>query len=138
MNVTPYLFYNGNCAEALAFYGQAVGAKTCYVMTYGASPAAGHVPAAMADKVINAGFTIGESMLMASDCPPDKWCRPPFGFAVCIGTASNEEAERLFAGLSDGAEIQMAMGETFFAHRFGQLVDKFGIAWMVIHEKKPG
>ena len=135
MHVTAYLFFNGNCAEALSFYEKAVGATLGASYTYGASPAASHVPAEMKDKIINASFTIGDSEIMASDCPPDKWFGKPTAFSLTIGTASVEEAETVFAGLSDGATITMAMAPTFFAERFGQLVDRFGVSWMVIFEK---
>jgi PhnB protein len=136
MHVTPYIFFKGTCAEALKFYEAAAGAKTCYTMTYGATPAAEHVPAELKDKIINCAFTIGDTTVMASDGMPERWATVD-GFALCIGTSSNEEAERLYAGLSAGGTIDMAMGETFFAHRFGQFTDKFGIPWMIIHEKKP-
>ncbi len=135
MHITAYLFFNGNCGEALSFYEKAIGAKLEYSSTYGASPAASHVPAALHDKIINAAFRIGDSLLMASDCPPDKWDGAPAGFSICINTFSVTEAETVFAGLSDGASITMPLNATFFAERFGQLVDRFGISWMVIFEK---
>ena len=80
---------------------------------------------------------IGETVVMASDCPPGKWGGAPTGFSLCIGAASGAEAEQLYGALSDGGTIVMAMGETFFAHRFGQFVDKFGVPWMIICEKQP-
>ncbi len=135
MQVTAYLFFNGNCAEAMSFYEKAAGAKLGQVFTYGTSPAAGHVPADLQDKIMHTSFHIGDSLLMASDCPPDKWAGAPAAFSLSISTASAEEAENVFAGLSDGAKITMAMGSTFFAARFGQLVDRFGVSWMVISEK---
>ena len=137
MTVTPYLFFNGDCAEAIAFYQAAAGAVLEYAMHYGETPEATNVPAALKDKIINASFRIGETVVMASDCPPGKWGGAPTGFSLCIGAASGAEAEQLYGALSDGGTIVMAMGETFFAHRFGQFVDKFGIPWMIICEKKP-
>lgn len=135
MHITAYLFFNGNCAEALSFYEKAIGAKLGFSSTYGASPAADHVPAEMHDKIINASFNIGDSLLMASDGMSDKASKHT-GFSICINTASVEEAEKIFAGLSEGAAITTAMAPTFFAERFGQLVDRFGVSWMVIFEKK--
>lgn len=140
MHTTAYLFFNGNCLEALSFYEKALGAKIQYVSTYGASPAASHCPPEMHDKVINANFLIGETQLMASDSPPQMWEAGGGrhgGFAICVNTFSDEEAEKVFAGLSEGGKVTMALGPTFFAHRFGQLDDRFGISWMVIFEKKP-
>lgn len=136
MHTTAYLFYNGNCAEALSFYEKAIGATIDYTMTYGGSPAAAHVPPAMHDKIINAAFHIGETRLMASDGTAEESAKHA-GFAICISVFSVAEAEKIFAGLSDGATITMALAETFFAERFGQLVDRFGVSWMVIFEKKP-
>jgi PhnB protein len=126
MHTTAYLFYNGNCAEALAFYEKAIGATIDYTMTYGSSPAAEHVPAAMH----------GDTQLMASDGTAEESAKHA-GFAICISVSSVAEAEKIFAALSDGATITMAMSETFFAERFGQFVDRFGVPWMVIFEKKP-
>lgn len=135
MHVTSYIFFKGNCAEALKFYETAAGAKVCYTMTYGQTPAAAHVPAELHDKIINCSFTIGETTIMASDGMPERWATVD-GFALCIAVASDAEAERLYGALSEGGRIDMALGETFFAHRFGQFTDKFGIPWMIIHEKK--
>jgi PhnB protein len=90
----------------------------------------------MHDKIINAAFHIGETQLMASDGTAEESAKHA-GFAICISIFSVEDAEKIFTGLSDGATITMALGETFFAERFGQLVDRFGVSWMVIFEKKP-
>ena len=138
MQATPYLFFNGNCAAALEFYGKAIGAHVEGSMTYGTSPAASHMPPAMHDKIIHAMFRIGDTQVMASDCPPEQWGGAPTGFSLCIGVTSAAEAEALFAGLSDGGKVFMAMGPTFFAERFGSATDKFGIPWMVIFEKQHG
>lgn len=137
MHITAYLFFNGNCKEVLEFYGKAIGATTDYIFTYGASPAAAHMPPEMHDKVINAAFRIGDSLLMASDCPPGKACGDPAGFSICINVSSVAEAETIFNGLAgESRAIVMALGPTFFAEAFGQLIDKFGVNWMVIFEKK--
>jgi len=138
MHATPFLFFNGTCAEALDFYRQAIGAKIEGSMTYGASPAAGHVPAELHDKIIHSMFRIGDTMVMASDARPDLWTGDPRGFSLCISAESVAEAETLFAALSAGGTVEMAMEETFFAERFGSVTDKFGIEWMVIFEKKHG
>jgi PhnB protein len=138
MQATPYLFFNGNCAEALEFYGKAIGAQVESSMTYGTSPAASHMPQDMHDKIIHAMFRIGDTQVMASDCPPEQWGGAPTGFALSIKADSAAEAEAAFAGLADGGKVSMAIGPTFFAERFGQVTDKFGILWMVIFEKPHG
>ena len=135
MHVTSYIFFKGTCAEALKFYEAAAGAKILYTMTYGATPAGAQVPAELQDKIINCAFTIGDTTVMASDGMPERWATVD-GFALCIGTDSSEDAERIYGALSEGGKIDMPMGETFFAHRYGQFTDKFGIPWMIIHEKK--
>jgi len=136
MHTTPYLFFNGNCAEALSFYEKAVGAVRGETHIYGSMPgAADHIPADKHDQIMNASFHIGDSLLMASDAIMGEPTIPG-GFSICINTFSIEEAEKVFAGLSDGAAITMALAPTFFAERFGQLVDRFGVSWMVIFEKK--
>jgi len=133
---TPYIFFNGNCAQALDFYGKVLGAKLEAKMTYGESPAAAHVPADAHGKIVHARFRIGDSVVMASDDvrgqPPQKASR----FSLSISAAKAADAERIFAGLSEGGEVSMKMEKTFFAERFGSTVDKFGIPWMVICEKE--
>jgi len=96
------------------------------------------MPSALHDKIIHAMFRIGDTVVMASDCPPDQWGGAPTGFSLSIKADSAGEAEALFAGLSDGGKVSMAIGPTFFAERFGQVTDKFGILWMVIFEKQQG
>lgn len=135
MHVISYIFFKGTCAEALKFYEAVAGAKIAYAMKYGDSPAAAQVPAAMHDKIINASFTIGETTVMASDGMPERWATVD-GFALCLAVDSDADAERLYSGLSEGGKVEMALGETFFAHRYGQFTDKFGIPWMIIHGKQ--
>jgi len=135
MHITAYLFFNGNCAEALAFYEKAVGAVRGETHTYGGMPGAEkHVPADKHDQIMNASFHIGDSLLMASDAIMGEPTIPG-GFSICINATSVEEAQKVFAGLSEGGTVTMALGKTFFSECYGQLVDRFGIAWMVIFEK---
>ena len=132
MQAIPYIFFNGSCAEALAFYEKAVGAKVEARTTYGESPAAAHMPNVKPDNIIHARFKVGGSVILASDGEtPPKAAR----FSLCIHVDKAAEAERLFANLSEGGEVGMKMDKTFFAARFGMLTDKFGIPWMVICEK---
>jgi PhnB protein len=130
MQLNPYLTFNGNCAAALKFYEQHLGAKIEMKMTFGESPAADQAPAGWRDKVMHARLAIGESILMASDAPPDRYNEPK-GFSVSLSVKTPAEAERIFAGLAGGGTVQMPIQQTFWAARFGTLVDKFGIPWMV-------
>lgn len=133
MQATCYIFFNGQCAEALAFYEKVLGAKVEAKMTYGDSPAAAHMPQVPRDNIIHARLRIGDSVILASDgeTPPQA-----ARFSLCINAGSGAEAERVFRDLSQGGEVRMKMDKTFFAERFGMATDRFGIPWMVICEKE--
>jgi PhnB protein len=134
MKAYPYLNFKGQCEEAFHFYADAVGAKIVVVSKFGDSPMADQVPPEMKDKVIHGRIMVGDTLVMASDSM-DRY-ETPKGFSMTLTTGTPEEAERAFANLSKGGEVNMPMSETFFAHRFGGLRDKFGIPWMVICEKQ--
>lgn len=134
MKVNTYLNFGGNCAEALRFYEQHLGGKILMRMTYGEMPEPKNFPPGMEDSVLHARIVLGDATLMASDGPPER-VQPMVGAHICLNVDSIEEAERIHAVLSEGGEVFMPMGETFFAHRFSMLRDKFGIAWMVIHQR---
>ncbi len=135
MKLNPYLHFNGNCEEALSFYVQALGAKPVMLLRYSESPEPDRVTREMGPKIMHGRILLGQDAIMASDAPPDR-VQPAAGFALSISVDSTEEAERLFAALSEKAEICMPMGETFWAHRFGMLIDQFGISWMINFEKQ--
>lgn len=132
MKLIPYLSYAGNCAEAFRFYAQATNGKIDMIMTYGEAPAGFPVPPGMKDKVMHASMTIGGSPLMASDGP---LTTTPTGFAVSINLDKPEQADRLYAALSEGGTIQLPITETFWAKRFAMFTDKFNIHWMINCEK---
>lgn len=138
MQVQPYLFFDGRCEEAIEFYRQALGAELTMLMRFKDSPEP-HEPGMVApgaeDKVMHASLRIGDSAVMASDgrCLG----QPNFqGFALSLTAADDAEAERLFAALADGGQVQMPMSKTFFSSRFGMVADRFGVGWMVIVEKE--
>ena len=137
MNANVFLQFNGNCKEAFDFYSKATGCPLGMTMTYGDSPASDQTPPEMKDKVIYTQLTVGDSVVMGCDSPPQFFATPQ-GFNLCVGVDTDEDAERIFAGLSEGGHVVMPMEETFFATRFGMLKDKFGTPWMVIHTKMPG
>ncbi len=134
MTLNTYLNYGGNCAQAFRFYEQHLGGKIVVLMTYGQQPDASNVPEAWKDSVLHGRIVIGDTVLMASDVPPDHF-QPMRSVYLSLGVDTDEDAERLFTLLSEGGEIFMPMGETFFAFRFGMLRDKFGTSWMIIHER---
>lgn len=130
MQAQPYLFFDGRCAEALEFYKGALGAEVTELMRFAESPDQASIPPGSEDKVMHAALRIGDTTVMASDgrCTG----RPTFqGFALSLTVADDANAERLFASLSQGGEVHMAMAETFFATRFGMLADRFGVSWMI-------
>ena len=136
MQLNAYLHFNGNCEEAFKFYEQATSGKIEAKSTFGDTPMAAQMPA-MKDKIVHVRLRIGDTILMGSDTPPERFEKPQ-GFSLSLGAKTNAEAERLFQALSAGGQVHMPMAETFFAQRFGMLVDKFDIPWMVICEKAAG
>jgi PhnB protein len=134
MKMTTYLNYGGNCADAFHFYEKHLGGKIVSMSTFEQMPEPKNFPPGYEKNVIHARIIIGETLVMASDAPQDIF-QPMRSVYLCLSVDSNEEAERLYALLSDGGEIFMKMEETFFAHRFAMLRDKFGTSWMLIHEK---
>jgi PhnB protein len=138
MQVQPYLFFDGRCEEALEFYCQALGATVEMLMRYKESPEPpppGMVPPDMADKVMHASLRIGDSTVMASDDCTHKQVSFQ-GFHLALSVADDAEAEQRFAALSDGGQVTMPLARTFFATKFGMLVDRFGMGWMVIAAPK--
>ncbi|HEY1935152.1 MAG TPA: VOC family protein [Acetobacteraceae bacterium] len=131
MQVEPYLFFDGRCEEAIAFYRSALGAEVKMLMRFKEAPDSGMVGPGSEDKVMHANLRIGDTSVLLSDgrCTG----QPNFqGFSLTIGAADDAEADRLFVALSDGGTVTMPMAKTFFASRFGMLTDRFGVGWMVI------
>jgi PhnB protein len=134
MQVQPYLFFDGRCEEALDFYRETLGAKVEGLMRFKDSPEPmppGAVPPGAENKVMHAAVRIGDTTVMASDgrCMG----KPNFqGIALSLTMPNDAEAERVFAALSDGGQVQMPMSKTFFSSRFGMVGDRFGVGWMVL------
>jgi PhnB protein len=138
--VQPYLFFNGRCEEAVAFYKKALGAEIEMLMRFKDNPdperAKEGCPGGAEinpEWVMHTSFKIGESQIMASDgmpTPPEK--ASPQGFALSLTAKDAAECDRWLNALSDGGQVQVPASKTFFAERFGCVADKFGVAWMVI------
>jgi PhnB protein len=131
MHVQPYLFFDGRCEEALDFYKQTLGATVEMLMHFKDAPEQSMVTAESREKVMHCAFHVGETQVLASDghCAG----KPSFqGFGLALTAKDDAEAERLFGALGDGGQVQMPMGETFFASRFGTVADKFGVGWMIL------
>jgi PhnB protein len=135
MKINPYLNFNGNCAEAFDLYTKVFRANDLHIMRFSDMPGgAGQVAENEKNFVAHARFTAGNATIMGSDAPGGRYNKPA-GYAVNISVDTPEEADRIFAALSDGATIGMPIGETFWAKRFGMLTDRFGTHWMVNCEK---
>ena len=133
MQVQPYLFFDGRTEEALNFYKKALGAKVEMMMRFDECPDPIPPGCAPADlkKVMHASFKVGDAMIMASDGLASG--KPNFqGVSLSLSVPSEADADRMFGGLADGGQVQMPMGKTFFAQRFGMVADKFGVSWMII------
>jgi PhnB protein len=135
MQLNPYLMFKGNCKEAFTFYQKVLGGKIIAMMTHGETPAAEHTKPEWQDKIIHARMTVGDQVLMASDAPAEHF-EPMQGFSVSVNVDTAEEAERIFKDLSEGAQVRMPLSPTFWAIRFGMLVDRFGTPWMINCEEK--
>jgi PhnB protein len=137
MQVQPYLFFDGRCEEAIEYYRKALGAEVSILMRFKECPDRAHIPPGGEDKVMHSCFRIGETAVMASDGQCSG--RPSFqGFSLSLTASDEAHAERLFAVLSDGGQVQMPLAKTFFSPRFGMVADRFGVSWMVIVEaEKP-
>lgn len=135
MELNTYLHFKGNCDEAFRFYEQNLGGHIVMRQTYGDSPAGPQSSPAMKDKIIHARIKIGDTILMGSDAPPERFS-PPQGFSLSLSAKTPGEADKIFAALSAGGQVHMPIAESFFAHRFGMLIDKFGVPWMVICQKE--
>lgn len=134
MQIEPYLFFEGRCDEAIEFYRRALGAEVGTLMRYKDSPeppAPGMVPPGAENKVMHGVIKIGGASVMVSDgrCSG----KPVFqGFALTITAPDVAAADKMFAALADGGQVQMALAKTFFSPRFGMVTDRFGVLWMIV------
>jgi PhnB protein len=129
--VQPYLFFEGRCEEALEFYRKALGAEVTMLMRFKDNPEKVECGPGTEDKVMHASFRVGEATVMASDgrCSGQHGFR---GFSLSISVPTEAEAERLFAALADGGQVQTPLAKTFFSPRFGMVADRFGVGWMIL------
>jgi PhnB protein len=130
VSLNPYLFFNGTCEEAFTFYAKVLKGRIEAMMTYAEAPPEMEASPAQRDKIMHAYLRFEDHALMASDAPPDH-AAPMSGFAVQVAIGEPGEAERIFDALAEGGTIQMPMEETFWARRFGMVVDRFGVPWMI-------
>ena len=131
MALTPYLFFDGRCEEAIEFYKKTLAANVLMLMRFKDGPDQSMCTPGSEDKVMHACINIAGTPVMMSDGRVQM--RPKFeGFALSIDAKDEADAERIFTALADGGQAQMPLTETFFAKRFGMVADRFGVGWMLI------
>ena len=130
MEMTAYLSFKGDCEAAFKFYEQCLGAQPGAIFRYGGSPIAHHVPADWSDKVMHGSVTVGGQVIMAADVAPEQY-EEPKGFSLSLQMKSVDDAERIFRELAHDGRVVMQLEKTFWADRFGMVVDRFGIPWLV-------
>ena len=130
MKINPYLNFNGNCAEAFAFYKKILNGKIDMMFKQGEAPIASEIPREQHHLIMHLQMTVGDFELMGCDAPADYYKKPQ-GQHVALQVDTIEEANRLYHALLEGGQAQMPLQETFWAKRFAMLTDQFGIAWMI-------
>jgi PhnB protein len=134
MQVQPYLNFDGRAEEAIEFYRKAIGAELLMLMRFKECPDApkGHaITPGTENKVMHSCLRIGDSQVMLSD----GYCQGKTSFqgvSLSLSVANEAEADRKFAALADGGNVQLPLSKTFFSPRFGMVADRFGVSWMVI------
>ena len=130
MEVTTYLSFNGQCEAAFSLYERCLGGKIGRIFRYAGSPMANQVPADWQDKIMHGSLTVGEHVLMGGDVAPDRY-EEPKGFSLSLHLKSTVDAERIYHELAKDGRVVMPLEKTFWAERFGVVVDRFGIQWLI-------
>jgi PhnB protein len=130
MQLNPYLVFNGNCEAAFKFYEKVLGGKIEAMLPHEGTPAAEQVPPEWRNKIMHARLSVGDKVLMGSDAPPDHY-EAMKGFSVTLGIDRPADAERIFHALAEKGTVRLPIQQTFWAARFGMLVDQFGTPWMI-------
>lgn len=128
--MSPYLSFKGECEEAFKFYERCLGSQIGPIFRYAGTPMADQVPADWSDKVMHGSMTIGDQTLLGADVAPDQY-EEPKGFSLTLEIKSGADAERIFNELAEGGRVVAPLEKTFWAARFGMLVDRFGIPWII-------
>ena len=126
MQINPYLSFKGQCEAAFTFYEQCLGGQLGPIFRYAGSPMAEEAPADWQDKIMHGSVTIGGQTLMGADVVPDGY-EEAKGFSLSLQMQNTADAERIFHELAEGGRIVMPLEKTFWAARFGMVVDRFGI-----------
>lgn len=135
MKLYTYLNYGGNCRQAFEFYAEHLGGKITALTTHGEQPDPSTVPPEWKNAVLHARIDIGGTTVFGADIPPGRF-QPMRSAYLSLLVDSIDEAERVYSLLAEGGQVFMPMEETFFAHRFAMLRDRFGTSWMLLHERE--
>lgn len=130
MQMNPYLSFKGQCEAAFTLYAQCLGGQLGTIFRYAGTPLAEQVPADWQDKVMHSSLTVGGQVLMGGDLAPDRY-EEPRGFSLSLQITSTSEAERIFHELAKDGRVVVPLEKTFWAERFGMVVDRFGIPWLI-------
>lgn len=130
MGIHPYLSFNGRCEEAFSLYARCFGGTVGELFRYGGSPMASEVSADWHDKVMHGSVTLGEQVIMGADMAAPQY-EAPQGFSLSVQLKDVSEAERIFGELAKDGKVLMPLAQTFWAARFGALVDRFGTPWTI-------
>ena len=132
MRVNAYILFDGKTEEALNFYQSALGGNITAMNKVAGSPAEAHMPPEMRNGVLHGALSLDNMDIYASDCgSPEEVAQRG---RLCVNLNDASKAERIFNALSEGGNVTMPLGETFFAKKYGQVTDKFGTHWMVVCE----
>lgn len=134
MKLTTYLNFGGNCEEAFKFYEQHLGGRINFLMRHREVPGGSPAPDHWKEKVLHADLALGGTSLLGADVSPDRF-QPMRSAYMTLTFDTSAEADRVYELLKEGGDIFMPMDETFFAHRFAMLRDRFGVSWMLLHPK---
>jgi PhnB protein len=126
-----YLLFNGNCREAFDFYSRTLGGKIEFMQTFGEAPGHEEVPANLKDQVMHISMDVDGAKIMGSDAPGEHAVTIGNNFSIAINPNSEADADRVFTALSEGGQVTMPLSETFWAKKFGMLIDRFGVNWMI-------
>jgi PhnB protein len=130
VQLNPYLTFNGQCEAAFKFYERSLGGKIVGMWTHAGTPAENQVPTEWRNKILHATLNVGDGVLQGADVPPKHYQKPQ-GLSIKLDLQDIAEAERIFHALAENGTVQMPLQETFWAGRFGMLIDQFGVPWMI-------
>jgi PhnB protein len=136
--VNTYLTFSNNCEEAFNFYKSVFGGEFAHIGRFKDMPSEQPIPESEGNKIMHVSLPIGNTVLMGSDSFSAQ-SQPVIGnnFSIAINAESQEEAQKLFDGLSAGGKVTMPLNKTFWGAYFGMFTDKFGINWMVNFDENP-